>query len=203
MKAALRAVVVSMMLVAPMSSDADQSAEPDRAARSSTVRASEGRALVLRERRTYYGPLIEEAARRQGLRVDLVHAIIEVESAYRPDAVSRAGAVGLMQLMPKTARRYGVDDSTDPRQNLAGGTAYLRDLDALYGGDLRLVLAAYNAGEEAVARYGTRVPPYAETRDYVRRVLQLLRQSSPMLVNFAEAAPTSARSPEGDPAWTR
>ena len=83
-----------------------------------------------------------------------------------------------MQLMPETARRYGFDDSTDPSQNIAGGAAYLRDLHEQARGDLRLVVAAYNAGEEALERYGGQVPPYAETRAYVSRVLELLRRAA-------------------------
>lgn len=177
----------------------EEAVETSRAA----ARRSARRSQALRERRAQFGRLVEEAARAQGVRVDLVHAIIEVESAYRSDAVSRAGAVGLMQLMPETARRYGVEESTDPRQNLAGGTAYLRDLHELYGGRLRLVLAAYNAGEEAVARYGGRVPAYPETRAYVRRVMELLRRRSPMIAIPSKVPAMAGRSPEGSPAWRR
>ncbi|NNF37447.1 MAG: lytic transglycosylase domain-containing protein [Gemmatimonadetes bacterium] len=199
-----RAVAAVSILMLPMRTGAETDfAAVERGETSRIAHASARRALVLRERRAYYGPLIQEAARAQGVRVDLVHAIIEVESAYRADAVSKAGAIGLMQLMPATARRYGVDDSSVPRQNLAGGTAYLRDLHALYEGNLPLVLAAYNAGEEAVARHGGRVPPYAETRDYVRRVVRILRRRSPILAISRELPSRAPLAPEGIPAWTR
>ncbi len=100
----------------------------------------------------------------------LVLAVIGIESAGRTDAVSHAGAVGLMQLIPATAKRFGVDDSTDPVQNIAGGVAYLDWLMREFDNDPLMVLAAYNAGEGAV-RANQGVPPYAETRDYVPKVL--------------------------------
>ena len=121
--------------------------------------------------RERFAPAIAAAARRARLSVALVHAVVDAESAYDPDAVSRAGAVGLMQLMPATARHYGVYKRTDPEQNLDGGTRYLSYLLERFDGDLRISLAAYNAGENAVMRYGRRIPPYPETRTYVRRVL--------------------------------
>jgi soluble lytic murein transglycosylase-like protein len=105
----------------------------------------------------------------------LVRAIIVVESAFNPKAVSRRGAVGLMQLLPETARRYGVSNAFDPQQNILAGTRYLRDLIARYGNNLELVLAAYNAGTDAVERYGKRIPPYSETRQYVPAVLSIYR----------------------------
>jgi soluble lytic murein transglycosylase-like protein len=107
-------------------------------------------------------------------RVDarLVEAVVRVESNYDPFAVSRRGAMGLMQLMPATARRYGVTAPFDPAQNLEGGVRYLRELLDRYG-EVRLALAAYNAGEEAVDRYRG-VPPYRETRHYVARILRIL-----------------------------
>jgi soluble lytic murein transglycosylase-like protein len=125
---------------------------------------------------------VNEAARVHRVRPELLHAVIEVESAYDPNAVSPAGAVGLMQLMPATAARYGVGDSTDPSANIAGGAAYLSDLQVQFGNDLRLVLAAYNAGAEAVERFERRVPPYAETQAYVRKVVELLRRRSWMVI---------------------
>lgn len=140
------------------------------------------RTSIVRARRAEFEALVNEAARRHRVRAELIHAIIEVESAYDPAAVSPAGAVGLMQLMPATAARYGVADSTDASQNIAGGAAYLRDLQAQFGGNLRLVLAAYNAGEDAVERFQRQVPPYAETRAYVRRVIELLRRRSWMVL---------------------
>ena len=146
------------------------------------------RTSIVRARRASFETLVNEAARRHRIRADLLHAIIEVESAYDPSAVSPAGAVGLMQLMPATAARYGVADSTDPSQNIAGGAAYLRDLQAQFGGNLRLVLAAYNAGEDAVERFQRQVPPYAETRAYVRRVVELLRRRSWMVIRWENVA---------------
>ena len=103
----------------------------------------------------------------------LVHAVISIESAYDPNAVSRAGAVGLMQLMPATARRYGVANRRDPTANLTGGIRYLRDLLQRFDNNLELALAGYNAGEGAVEKFGNRIPPFDETRDYVRKVLKL------------------------------
>ncbi len=110
------------------------------------------------------------AAKRHGLRPELVHAVILAESLYQPKALSHKGAMGLMQLMPATARRYGVTDPWDPAQNIDGGVRYLRDLSAQFD-DVELVLAAYNAGEEAVISYGHKIPPYAETEVYVQRAL--------------------------------
>jgi soluble lytic murein transglycosylase-like protein len=101
----------------------------------------------------------------------LIHAIISVESAYNPQALSRAGAQGLMQLMPATARRFGVRDSFDPVDNIRGGTTYFKELLRMFNGDLQLSLAAYNAGENAVKRYNNRIPPFKETQDYVKKVM--------------------------------
>jgi soluble lytic murein transglycosylase-like protein len=114
--------------------------------------------------------LAAEAARRHGLDPELVLAVVAVESAFQPTAVSRKGAQGLMQLMPATARSLGVRDAFDPAANLDGGARYLSALIAHYGGDLRRALAAYNAGAGAVARHKG-VPPYKETRQYVKKVL--------------------------------
>ena len=108
-------------------------------------------------------------ARRHGVAEPLVHAVIEVESRYNPKAVSRAGAMGLMQLMPKTADRFLVADAFDPVQNVDAGVRYLKELLERYSGQVRLALAAYNAGEEAVERHGG-IPPYRETINYVKRV---------------------------------
>lgn len=121
-------------------------------------------------KRARFAPLIDTTAKRFRLDPRLVHAVVRAESAYDPDAVSKAGAVGLMQLMPGTARRYGVLDRRDPKQNLTAGVRYLRDL-LLQFRNVKLALAAYNAGENAVVRHGNRVPPFRETREYVRRVI--------------------------------
>ena len=109
-------------------------------------------------------------ARKHGLDPQLVLAVVGVESAFRPKAVSPKGAQGLMQLMPGTARSLGVADSFDPAQNLDGGVRHLGSLLTLYGGDVSRALAAYNAGEGAVTRHGG-IPPFKETREYVKRVM--------------------------------
>lgn len=126
--------------------------------------------------RLRYDRIIVETADAYGLDSALLHAVITVESKYNPSAVSRKGAVGLMQLMPATARQYGVADLYDPEQNIQGGAKYLRDLLAQFNGDLKLSLAAYNAGENAVARYGNHIPPYRETRNYVSRVMDFYQK---------------------------
>jgi len=113
-----------------------------------------------------------ELAPDYGLDAGLVLAVIQTESDFRPDAQSPKNAQGLMQLLPATAERFGVEDLKDPEQNLKGGMAYLQWLMARFKGDLSLVLAAYNAGEAAVERYGG-IPPYPETRDYVSKILTI------------------------------
>ena len=129
------------------------------------------------QNRQRYTPLIERIARELKLKAALLHAVVKAESAYDPRALSRTGARGLMQLMPDTARRYGVYDSWDPKSNLSGGATYLRDLLVMFDQDLRLALAAYNAGENAVKKYGNQIPPYPETQTYVRRVLSYYQQN--------------------------
>lgn len=114
---------------------------------------------------------ILRAAQRAGIDPALVHAVIRVESAYNARAVSPKGAMGLMQVIPGTGRRFGIDNLLTPGANISAGTQYLSYLMRLFDGDLMLVLAAYNAGEGAVMRYGKRIPPYRETRGYVPRVL--------------------------------
>jgi soluble lytic murein transglycosylase-like protein len=119
-----------------------------------------------------YASHIEAAATAHNIDPALIRAVISAESGYNPLAVSRAGAVGLMQLMPQTASRYSVTNMRDPEQNINGGTRYLRDLLDLFNYDLRLAIAAYNAGEQAVIKYGNRIPPYAETMAYVPKVMK-------------------------------
>lgn len=119
-----------------------------------------------------YAKIIDAAAARHGVNPKLVRAVIQVESAYRPAARSRKGAIGLMQLMPETARRFSVANPYDPGANIEGGIKYLKFLLDRF--DLSLALAAYNAGEKAVERFGG-IPPYSETRNYVNAVLKLAR----------------------------
>ena len=114
--------------------------------------------------------LVEAAARKNGLPPNFVHSVVRAESGYKPDAVSPKGAIGLMQLMPATAKAYGADPH-DPGQNVEAGAAYLRELLIKYNGDARRALAAYNAGPGAVDKYNG-VPPYAETQTYIERVLR-------------------------------
>jgi soluble lytic murein transglycosylase-like protein len=127
---------------------------------------------------------IDAIARRHGMDPLLVRAVIRVESNFDPRAVSPKGAAGLMQLMPETALRYGVDNRFDPAQNVDGGVRYLRDLMAMFDGNLSLALAAYNAGEGAVLKHGRRIPPYPETQQYVvwvRSFYDQLRRTDPAI----------------------
>lgn len=123
--------------------------------------------------RKKYDTIVAKAADKHQVDPKLLHAVIQAESAYNEKAVSTAGAVGLMQLMPGTARQYGVTDRSDPLQSIEGGTRYLRHLLDMFDSNLKLTLAAYNAGENAVIKNHNRIPPYAETRHYVKRVLSL------------------------------
>lgn len=127
-------------------------------------------------RKAGYDQIVDEVSRAYGLESALLHAVISVESRYDPKAVSRKGAAGLMQLMPQTAKRYGVADAFDPRQNLDGGARYLRDLLRMFNNNQSLALAAYNAGEHAVTKHGNRIPPYRETLHYVPRVLEFYQR---------------------------
>jgi soluble lytic murein transglycosylase-like protein len=129
-----------------------------------------------RARAATYAALIDEAAQRAGINAALLRAMIAVESAFDPQALSPKGAQGLMQLRPETARRYGVSRPFDPRENLRAGASYIRDLLERYGQDTELALAAYNAGEDAVDRHGRTIPPFAETRAYVPAVLRFYRR---------------------------
>jgi hypothetical protein len=128
--------------------------------------------------------IVEAAARKYDVDPLLVHSVIHAESGYNPYAVSPKGAQGLMQLMPDTARRFGVGNSFDVRENIEGGVRYLKYLRTLFPQDLRLTLAAYNAGEGAVWKYNNQVPPYRETEDYVKKVSR----------RYGEARRESARS---------
>ena len=121
--------------------------------------------------RSKYKLLIDRTARRYGLHPELVHAVVRAESAYDPNAVSKSGATGLMQLISGTAARYGVNNRRDPEENVNGGVRYLRDLLQMFNYDIRLAVAGYNAGENAVIRAGNRIPNYPETQVYVERVI--------------------------------
>lgn len=133
-----------------------------------TIRST--RPIVTITERELYEPFIQEHSTRHALRADLVRAVIQVESGFNPRATSSKGAMGLMQLMPATARELGVFNPYDPAENIRGGTTYLRRLIDRYHGNEELALAAYNAGSTAVDRFGRVVPPYRETREYVRKV---------------------------------
>jgi soluble lytic murein transglycosylase-like protein len=123
-----------------------------------------------------YNDAIAEAAHRYGLDPNLIRAIIHAESAFNPFAVSSAGALGLMQLMPEMAEEMDVVDPFDPRQNILGGSRYLRDLLDRHHGNVDLAVASYNAGPGAVARYRG-IPPYRETRNYVKTVNHFIKQA--------------------------
>ena len=123
-----------------------------------------------------FAELIQQASFRHQVDAKLVHAVIQTESAYNSSAQSPAGAVGLMQLMPDTARRFGVTDRNDPDQNVDGGTRYLKYLIKMFNPNLELAVAAYNAGENAVIKYNNSIPPYPETQNYVKQVLALYKQ---------------------------
>lgn len=137
-----------------------------------------------------YDREITAAAQDAGVEPALVHAVIAVESAYRPDAVSHKGAIGLMQVMPGTAQRYGISNPADVQSNLRAGSRHLRTLIDMFGDRLDLVLAAYNAGEGAVRKHKNAVPPYRETRAYVPAVL---KRYKPVKVPAVELKASKAR----------
>ena len=153
---AVAAAVAVSAVVATAAAPAESSRQPEQA---------HARSGDLRE-------LVHRLSAEEGLDPKLVDSVVRVESGYNPSAVSHKGALGLMQLMPDTARRLDVDDPFDPEQNVRGGVRELDRLIARYSGNLQLALAAYNAGEGAVERHRG-IPPFQETRDYVARVLSL------------------------------
>ena len=128
-----------------------------------------------------YAPFIQASARRHNVPIELICGVILQESGGNPRARSHCGARGLMQLMPATARRFGVKNSYDPEQNIEGGVKYLRFLIDRFKGDLELVCAGYNAGEGNVAKYGNKIPPFRETRNYVPAVLGYTRAMTAIL----------------------
>lgn len=162
LSARLDAVVVP----APKTATADTATFATTLESAQSARGSAGR----------FDTLIERAAQREGVDPELVRAVVQHESGFDPRATSPAGAMGLMQLMPATARGLGVTDPYDPAQSIAAGTRMLSRLVKRYDGDLSLALAAYNAGSGAVERYGG-VPPYRETQNYVRNVLATYDQA--------------------------
>jgi soluble lytic murein transglycosylase-like protein len=124
-----------------------------------------------------YDDIIQEAADRYDLSPSLIRSVIQIESAFDASAVSQAGAVGLMQLMPAVAANLGVENLLDPKENILAGAQLLRQLHDRYHGNLPLMLASYNAGARAVAHFGRRIPPFPETQAYVKRVTGLLKKS--------------------------
>jgi soluble lytic murein transglycosylase-like protein len=129
-------------------------------------------------RNSTYDAIIQQHSTLQGIRSDLDRAVIQVESAFNPKALSPKGAMGLMQLMPQTAARFGVLDAFNPAENIRAGVSYLKQLLIRYENNEQLALAAYNAGPLAVDRHGSKVPPYKETQDYVKRI-NALRGATP------------------------
>ncbi len=149
----------TMLLIAPSSADK---------AGFDPVVASPGKISAIPKA---FKDMVDEAARLHDLDPNLLHAMIRVESGYNPRALSAKGARGLMQLTPDTARRFGVSDAFNPRENVRAGAEYLQWLLKLFQGDVELALAGYNAGEQAVIRAGYRIPNYSETQKYVPKVL--------------------------------
>ncbi|MEW6127036.1 MAG: lytic transglycosylase domain-containing protein [Acidobacteriota bacterium] len=136
----------------------------------------------------YYDQLVKNAAAKYGVDPHLIFALMRQESGFHSRAVSYKGASGLMQLMPATARRFGVQNIFDPAQNIDGGTRYLRFLLNMFNGDVKLALAGYNAGENAVINYGYQVPPYRETQNYVKNISA--KYSRTKQTSKAKPAPT-------------
>jgi soluble lytic murein transglycosylase-like protein len=143
---------------------------------SSQTSPLKGHSIDWLARSSQYDGMIRGAAQAATIQPALVRAVIVVESGFNPRAISKRGAIGLMQLRPETARRYGVTDIYDPEQNVRAGAHYLSDLITRFGSDLELALAAYNAGEGAVEHYGRHIPPYRETLNYVPSVLRVYQK---------------------------
>ena len=187
-RAALGFLAAALLWAAPALADVYVLIEEDGTPRFSNAPDNPRYTIYLRESgKTMSGPSLDrllsdrpyqadvlQAAKTYKIDPALLHAVIAAESNYNPRAVSKKGAVGLMQVMPATAHRYGVKtrDLTQPAANIRAGARYLADLIRMFEGDLQLALAGYNAGEHVVVRYGNRIPPYAETQAYVPRVLR-------------------------------
>jgi len=146
------------------SSDSTQTGNTSYASGSSTGQTSK------------FADLVEQASQKYGVQPELVDAVIQAESNFNPSAISSAGAEGLMQLMPGTAKGLGVTDAMDPSQNINGGTKFLKSLLDRYDGNVQLALAAYNAGSGAVDSYNG-IPPYQETQTYVQRVMDIYKSN--------------------------
>lgn len=140
-------------------------------------RITSGQRQVIQQR-------LKEACSKKGLDFNLVAALVEAESGFQPNIISKKGAVGLMQLLPETGKRFGCGNPWDMQENIAGGTNFLAYLQDLFAGDIPLMLAAYNAGEKAVQKYSNKIPPYAETVRYVFSILQ--NYGRPALVEQAK-----------------
>jgi soluble lytic murein transglycosylase-like protein len=140
------------------------------------VPTAKGPSINWLARSAQYDGVIRGAAKEATIQAALLRAVIVVESGFNPRAVSKKGAIGLMQLQPATAKRYGVKNIYDPEQNVRAGAHYLRDLLVRFDSNLELALAAYNAGEEAVERYGRHVPPFRETLAYVPSVMKVYQR---------------------------
>lgn len=148
------------------------------------------------KQKSSYSGIIKEKADKYDMDPSLVHAVIKTESGGNPHAVSRKGAMGLMQLMPTTANDLQVNNPFDPEENIDGGTRYLRYLLKRFNGDLTLALAAYNAGSKVVEKFGD-VPPISETRQYVKNVLSLYNGRS----NYSSALPDSLKAKKAEPIY--
>jgi soluble lytic murein transglycosylase-like protein len=172
-RARLRSLLFTALALATphqLKNSALKTLTPDSGARVSTSIDS----IVAVQPRRAYDALIREAAAIYGVDEAIIRSIMQAESAFDPSAVSRAGAMGLMQLMPAIAEAFGVENPFDPRQNIMAGTRLLRELLDQHRGNLRLAIASYNAGPTAIARYGNRVPPFRETQGYVKKVTNLI-----------------------------
>lgn len=145
----------------------------------------------IKARRAQYDDLIQSSALRYGIYPELLHAVIRAESNYDPQAVSPKNAQGLTQLIPATAKRFGVKDPFDPEQAIEGGAKYLRWLLDKFG-DTELALAGYNAGEGAVTKYGNKIPPYKETQAYVSKVIRYMREESQRNMASISGSPSSS-----------
>ncbi len=166
------------------------------AVRNSAVRTTRA---VPAETGALYDEIIESAAATHGVRPELVRAVIQVESGFNPRARSHKGAMGLMQLMPQTAAGLGVENPWDPVQNIEGGVAYLGSLIREFGDEV-LALAAYNAGPGAVNRYGQRVPPYRETREYVQKITRRT-EAEPVAPSGRTVIYKVLEEVDGQPQW--